>query len=276
MPQFAEGDHVVINNVIYCGECRPCLRRRYNFCRNSLFLGRHVDGGLAEYIKVPARNLSRLPANVSFAEGAIMGCGVVTAYHALKISYMSPGDCMVVWGTGGVGLSLIQLARELSPAYPIIAVGIQKHSLRLAGELGADFLVDASEEDPVDKILELTDGQGADKVFDAAGVKDVRPDGELATLASVCAGGALIGIATFGASVTVEPHDELGVFEKRFTGSCGNLPGELDFLVRLVAGRRRIDLQKLITDRINPEQVNDTIDAWRASTRPVIKAVVEF
>jgi D-arabinose 1-dehydrogenase-like Zn-dependent alcohol dehydrogenase len=276
VPTFKAGDRVAVNNVIWCGECRPCLRGRYNFCHNGLFFGRHVDGGLAEYVKVPARNLTLLPRNVSFEEGAILGCAVTTAYHALRIGRIAQGDSVVVWGLGGVGLALIQLARELSAAYPLIAVDIQEEKVRLASELGADFAINARQRDPVQAIKELTHGEGADAVYDTAGINQLASTGELITLASVCSGGRLIGVATFGAPVTVEPHDDLGVFEKSFTGSCGNLPDELEYLVQVVAGRRRLDLRKLITQMIDLEQANEIIETWRAGTDLVIRPVVVF
>jgi propanol-preferring alcohol dehydrogenase len=276
VPTYKPGDRVAVNNVIWCGECRPCLRGRYNFCHNALFFGRHVDGGLAEYVKVPARNLARLPCNVSFEEGAILGCAVTTAYHALRIGRIGQGDSVVIWGLGGVGLSLLQLARELSAAYPLIAVDIQEEKLRLASELGADFAINATECDPVRAIKEFTGGDGADAVYDTAGIKQATPNGELVTLASVCSGGRLIGVATFGAPVTVEPHDDLGVFEKSFTGSCGNLPDELEYLIEVVAGRRRLDLRRLITQMISLEQANETIENWREGKELIIRPVVVF
>jgi D-arabinose 1-dehydrogenase-like Zn-dependent alcohol dehydrogenase len=276
VPTFKAGDRVAVNNVIWCGKCWPCLRGRYNFCHNGLFFGRHVDGGLAEYVKIPARNLAQLPSNVSFEEGAILGCAVSTAYHALRVGRIAQGDSVVVWGLGGVGLALVQLARELSAAYPLIAVDQDEKKVRLAAELGADLTITANPGDPVQAIREATHGEGADAVYDTAGIKQVTPNGELVTLASVCPGGRLIGVATFGAPVTVEPHDDLGVFEKSFTGSCGNLPHELEYLIPIVAGHRRLDLRKLITQMISLEQANEIIATWREGKELVIRPVVVF
>jgi propanol-preferring alcohol dehydrogenase len=276
VPTFAPGDRVAVNNVIWCGECWPCLRGRYNFCHNALFFGRHIDGGLAEYVKIPARNLARLTSNVSFEEGAVLGCAVTTAYHALRIGRIAQGDSVVVWGLGGVGLSLVQLARELSAAYPLIAIDQDERKLHLAVELGADFTINANHGDPVQAIRQLTHGEGADAVYDTAGIKQVTSGGELVTLASVCSGGRMIGVATFGASVTIEPHDDLGVFEKSFTGSCGNLPEELEFLIPIVAGRRRLDLRKLITQIISLDQANEVIQTWREGKELVIRPIVVF
>jgi propanol-preferring alcohol dehydrogenase len=276
-PTFEIGDRVAVNNVISCGECRPCLRGKFNFCQNGLFYGRHIDGGLAEYVKVPARNLFKMPRNVSHEEGAVIGCAVATAYHALRIGHVGPGDNMVVWGLGGVGLSLVQLARELSAAFPLIGVDVDPEKLLLARELGADFAVDASKVDPKAQIMKITKENGADVIYDCAGIKDIDDaTGDLITLASLRSGGQLIVIATSDVPVQIQPHDDLGLFEKVFTGSCGNLPDEIEFLLQLVSGRRRLDLRKLITHPIKLEEVNDVIEKWNARTELVVRPVVMF
>jgi len=275
LPEFKRGDRVTVHNVIYCGECRPCRRGKYNFCTHQSMIGRDVDGGLAEYMKVPARNLVTLPANITFPEGAILGCAVVTAYHALRIAHIKVSDSVVVWGVGGVGLSLVQLARQVSGAYPIIAIGKNEEPLLLARELGADVVVDVRRDDPVEAIRNATSGEGADVVFDTVGITERGSNGTLQTLQSTCPGGQLIVVATYEKAVQLQPHDELGIFEKRFTGSCGNLPEELEQLARLVAGRRRLDLMKIIAKIISPGEVNEVIEEWR-NEGGITRAVVSF
>lgn len=265
VPSLREGDRVVVHNVIYCGECRACRRGRYNFCSNQLMFGRDVDGGLAEFLKVPARNLVRLPENVTFPEGAILGCGVVTAFHALQLAAIRTGEAIAVWGVGGVGLALVHLAREVSGAYPIIALDRKEHLLELAGDLGADHAIDVTREDPVGRVLALTEGEGAEVTFDTAGITEVSPSGAILTLESTCSGGHVIVVATYPEAVRIQPHDELGIFEKKFTGSCGNLPHELADLAALVAGRRRLDLVKLIGRNVGLEDVNEVLDGWETA-----------
>jgi len=275
IPHLKPGDRVVLHNVIYCGECRACRLGRYNFCHDQLMFGRDVDGGLAEYVKAPARNLIPLSPNVTFAEGAILCCAVATAYHALRIASITVGDCVVVWGVGGVGMSLVQLAREVSGAYPIIAVARKEEPLLLARELGADFIINVTKENPVARIKEITGGEGADVVFDTAGITEVGETGSVITLGSTCAGGQLIVVATYRQPIQIEPHDELGIFEKRFTGSCGNLPEELEKLTELVGCRRRLDLVKMIARIISLEQVNEVVQEWQEHGG-VTRAVVSF
>jgi threonine dehydrogenase-like Zn-dependent dehydrogenase len=86
----------------------------------------------------------------------------------------------------------------------------------------------------------------------------------------------MVVIATYGAPVTVEPHDDLGVFEKRFTGSCGNLPDELEYLIQVVAGKKRLEVDKIITHRIRIDEVSALLEKWRNKTEMIIRPVVMF
>jgi propanol-preferring alcohol dehydrogenase len=273
-PIFEPGDRVTVNNVISCGECHACLRGRANFCEEGLMFGRHVDGGLAEFVKVPVRNLVRLPDDISFDVGAVLGCAAATAYHALNIGHVAVSDCVVVWGTGGVGLSLILLAREISGAFPIVAVGRNDRTLALARKFGADETINVMNEDPVRRLRKITGGHGADIVYDTAGITETDEKGTLITLSSLGVGGSLIVVATYRHPVTLQPHDELGIFEKRFTGSCGNLHHELVELTDLVAGRR-LDFGRLISRRIGLEEVNGLVREWQESGG-VPRVVVAF
>jgi len=273
-PTVQQGDRVNVNNVIFCGECVPCRRGKYNFCENQLMFGRQVDGGLAEFVKVPARNLIRLPDEIDFSVGAILGCAAVTAFHAVRLGDLAASDAVVVWGVGGVGLSLILLAREVSGAYPIIAVGRRTKPLKLAKEIGADFSINVREEDPVERILDLTEGVGADAVYDTAGITETDEKGTVITLKALGPGGRLIVVATYGDTINLEPHDELGVFEKSFTGSCGNVPRDLHDLVKLVAGRN-LNFRRLIAKEIVLEQVNDVLLDW-LEHGGMTRAVVTF
>jgi len=262
-PMFEPGNRVVVHNVIYCGECHYCRRWKFNFCLNQLMIGRNVDGGLAEYVKVPVRNLVSLPDEITMPEGAVLGCAGATAFHALRIAHIAVTDSVVVWGVGGVGACLVNLVREVSGAHPIIAVDRKDGPLELARELGADFTINSRREDPVQRIRDLTDGEGADVVLDTAGITQTTEDGTVITLESTSNGGRLIVVATYRRPIKIQPHDELGIFEKRFTGSCGNLPDELEKLTELVAGRRRLSLEKLISRIVSMEDAPKAVEEWR-------------
>src|SRR6185369_5096110 len=112
------------------------------WCERGAMLGHHVDGGFAEAITVPARNAVHLPASIPFEHGAILMCSSATALHALRKGRLEPGERVVVFGFGGLGVSAVQLARALG-ARDVFAVEIRAEKLALAERLGA-IAIDAS------------------------------------------------------------------------------------------------------------------------------------
>lgn len=104
---LAVGDRVCVHYVISCGDCVHCGQGNDNRCRRRRSIGTHMDGGFAEYVVVPSRNAFKLPSDVPFEHGAIIGCAVSTPFHALRIAGTGPGDNVVVFGLGGVGMHAV-------------------------------------------------------------------------------------------------------------------------------------------------------------------------
>jgi propanol-preferring alcohol dehydrogenase len=107
----APGDRVCVHYLAHCGSCEFCARGLEQFCRTVQMIGKHRDGGYAEFIKVPGRNAFVLPDPIPFEIGAIMMCSSATALHALKKARLKPGDSIAIFGFGGLGFSALQLAR---------------------------------------------------------------------------------------------------------------------------------------------------------------------
>jgi len=162
------GDRVVIHYVESCGTCRPCSRGNDNRCRNRQSVGHHVDGTFAEYIAVPERAVVTLPAGVSFAEGSVAGCAVSTAYHALQRADIDPGDTVVVFGAGGVGLHAVLWAESLG-AGTTIAVDLADPQLDAAETYGADVTLNPERDDVLERVAAATDGWGADAAIECSG-----------------------------------------------------------------------------------------------------------
>ena len=99
-------------------------------------LGKHRDGGYAEYIAVPERGVVPLPDEIPFEHGAIMMCSSATSFHALRKARLQAGETVAVFGAGGLGMSAIQLARGLG-ALEVYAVDINPDKLALAAQFGA-------------------------------------------------------------------------------------------------------------------------------------------
>lgn len=168
---FRPGDRVVSETAaVICGQCRPCLTGEYNLCPKRLGFGYGVDGAFTRYVRVPARCLHRIPENVSFEEAALTEPACV-AYNAIHVkSRPRPGEPVVVIGPGPIGLFAVQICRA-SGAGAILLVGAaaDRRRLQVGRALGATLTVDASESNPIEAIHDLTHGEGAPLVIDAAG-----------------------------------------------------------------------------------------------------------
>jgi NADPH:quinone reductase-like Zn-dependent oxidoreductase len=126
-----------------------------------------ADGGYAEYIKVDAKRIVPLASKVPYEFGASLGCAGITAIHAVNsIGKVSLGDRVAVYGTGGVGMYVLQLAK-LSGAEMTIAIGRTEDKLRMAQEnFGIDEIINISTEKLRDGIKRIMSGKGVDIVFD--------------------------------------------------------------------------------------------------------------
>jgi len=167
------GQRVMDHHYSGCGVCKHCRVGWSQLCREGIVVyGVTAHGGHAEYLKVPARTLVPLPDELSFAEGAAVSCGTGTAYGALRRMQASGGQALAVFGQGPVGLSATLLGAKMGAR--VIAVETNKERLALAKQFGADALVDASKDDPVSALRELTRGEGVDLALECSSAPAAR------------------------------------------------------------------------------------------------------
>src|SRR5438552_1178294 len=164
----AAGDRVCVHYLVHCGSCEFCGRGLEQFCHQGQMIGKHRDGGYAEFIKVPGRNAFALPEEISFEVGAIMMCSSATALHALNKARLKPGESVAIFGAGGLGFSAVQLARILG-AQDVFAVDIKPAKLELVRQFGA-VPINATLIDPVQEIKKLTGGRGVDVALELVGL----------------------------------------------------------------------------------------------------------
>jgi len=258
------GDRVIVYYYLGCGVCHWCRTGHENLCDALVAeYGFVSDGGLAEYVKVPARNLVKLPASLSFEEAATLGCSATTAIHAAGLARLAPGDAALVYGFGGVGAALVQYC--VLAGARVIAVGRSPAKLQLARDLGAEATIDAGQEDVPVRVRELTGGQGADVVFELVGTAESMPK----AVASLRKRGRLVFIGYSQDLLTVSPI-QLVILEAQVLGSVGNTLDELSRAVDLAAaGGIRATI-----DRVVPlEDVNRVLDDLRQG-KVVGRAVV--
>ena len=164
------GDRVAVNPTYSCGRCEFCLRGRDNLCEQFAIYGEHLPGFMAEYAVIPARNLLKLPDQVSFATAAAASLVYVTAWHSLieRGRLQAGEDVLVVGAGGGVNTATIQIAR-LAGAQTIYVVGSDEQKLAQAKTLGAHVTINRNQEDWGKTIFKATNRQGVDVVVDNVG-----------------------------------------------------------------------------------------------------------
>jgi propanol-preferring alcohol dehydrogenase len=161
------GDRVVCHFYLTCKACRFCRSGRETLCENfGGYVGMASDGGYAEYMRIPALNLCRLPQEIDFVDASIISDAIATPYHACRQeAKVGPGDDVLVIGAGGgVGIHAVQMAKLCGGR--VLAADISKEKLAMVKTLGADEIIDCSESLLHDQILTHTDGRGVNAVLD--------------------------------------------------------------------------------------------------------------
>jgi D-arabinose 1-dehydrogenase-like Zn-dependent alcohol dehydrogenase len=262
------GDRVCVHYLRTCGKCHYCSSGHEQFCIKGQMIGKHCDGGYAEYVAVPDRSVVPLPDAIPFEHGAIMMCSSSTSLHALRKARLKPGETVAVFGAGGLGMSAIQLARGFG-ALAVYAVDINKDKLKRAASVGA-VPVNASETDPVAEIRNLTAGTGVDVALELIGLPLTMR--QAVQCLGIMGRAALAGIAR--QPFEVDSYRELIGKEAEIIGCSDHLMQELPLLMEFVH-RRILDLSHIVTRTIplDATAINETLDAlerFGGETRTVI------
>jgi D-arabinose 1-dehydrogenase-like Zn-dependent alcohol dehydrogenase len=137
----------------HCFECEPCRRGDFQGCENSEITGLTFDGGYAEYATLPAEALAAVPDDLDAVDAAPLLCAGITTFNALRNTGAGPGELVAVQGVGGLGHLGVQYAHRMG--FETVAVSRSPDKRDLALDLGADHFVDASAEDPAERLQEL-------------------------------------------------------------------------------------------------------------------------
>lgn len=262
------GDRVALHYLVSCGVCDMCAQGLEQFCRSGRMIGKHRDGGLAEYIVVPAQNAVPIPQEVGSEAAAIMMCSSATAFHAIRRAGLSAGESVAVFGVGGLGISAVQLAK-IAGASTVFAVDVDRDKLKKAEGYGA-IPVNAGAEDAADQLTRLTAGTGVDVSLEFAGL----PKTQTQAVAALAVHGraALAGITD--QSFSLSSYGHLLNREAAVYGVSDHLRSELFILMQFCA-RRLLDLDSVIAARIglDSSQINKALDElqhFRGLTRTVV------
>ncbi len=267
---WAEGDRVIVAAGRPCTACPNCRRGDIANCLRTELMAFAYDGAWAEYTVAQAVGLTRVPDNVPLEQAAILADAVSTPFGAVvRTGKVGIGESVGVWGVGGVGTHIVQLAR-LVGAVPVIAVDIKPEVLDRAVELGADYAFDASDEGLRDKIADVTGGRMLDVAFDAVGLKSTFEQ----ALDSVTVGGRLVSVGMSAEAPSVGPTSMFGLTQKHVLGHLGYQNVDIETLATLVS-RGRLDLSRSISDIVSLEDVRVGIEKLERQDGNPIRILVK-
>ena len=249
--RFHKGDRVIVYHISGCGLCNDCRRGYYISCKSPYrrAYGWQRNGGMAPYILAEEKDLIALPDSLTYKDGAQVACGFGTVYEAIEKIGVSGNDAVLVTGLGPVGLAALMLCRAMG-ANLLIGVETNEARIELAKKLGlADHVF--SPEGALEKVLQLTGGNGVERSIDASASD---PGRQLAIRATRDRG--KIAFVGEGGTCTFEPSPDIIHGQKTIYGSWVTSLWKMEELVeRLV--RWGIHPEELITHEFPLEQASD-------------------
>ncbi|WP_029114281.1 zinc-binding dehydrogenase [Mycobacterium sp. URHB0044] len=267
---WAKGDRVVVAAGRPCMECVNCRRGDMSNCLRIRLMAFAYDGAWAEYTVAQAFGLTRVPDDVPLEQAAILADAVSTPFGAVvRTAEVGIGESVGVWGVGGVGTHIVQLARLVGAA-PIIAVDIKPAVLDRAKALGADYAFDARDDTLQDQIKEITGGRGLDVAFDAVGLKSTFEQ----ALNNLTVGGRLVGVGMSADAPTIGPTSMFNLFKRQVLGHLGYQNADIATLAQLVA-RGRLDLSRSISGVVSLEDVALGIERLEKQDGDPIRILVQ-
>ncbi len=274
-----EGDRVAVNAITPCYTCDNCVRGFPSQCQQMLGGWKFAnikDGVFAEYFHVnnAEPNLAKIPDNVSDDAAVYTSDMMSTGFMGAEHGDISIGGTVAIFAQGPVGLMATAGARMLGAGL-IIAVESMPNRQELAKHFGADIIVDFKKTDPVQKIMELTEGRGVDTAIEALG----SPETLAACIRVTAPGGTISNIGYHGEGENLQiPRQEWGVGMSDKTIRTGLCPGgrvRMSRLLRLLANGR-IDPTPMTTHRFHFEQLPKAFEMMKSKEDGMIKPLIEF
>ena len=271
--RWKRGDRVIAPFILACGQCAACAAGEQTTCPTQIVPGFTHPGAFAERIAVARAdvNLARLPEAMEPALAAALGCRVTTAWHALTgRAALKPGEWLAVFGTGGVGLSAMLLARALGARTVMVDVVAEK--LAHAAAHGADATVNAGATDAAEAVRAITSG-GADVAIEALG----RAETTVAAMRSLRKLGRMVQIgmpAGAHAAMTL-PMDVLYSGQLALYGTRGMPAWRYPSLFSLIE-TGRLDLSPLIARRVALSDASAELAAFDRPAPPGVAVITDF
>ena len=228
---LATGDRVTSETFArFCGRCFFCKQGKINLCPERKSIGTHLNGFFSKYLIIRASAVHRLPEGISFWAGALSEPLACCVHGILERTPLSAGDWVLISGPGTIGLISLQLAKSGGGKAIVLGTDKDEERLALAKKLGADVTINVQSEDPAPRVLELTDGLGADLAIECAGAAASFNQ----CLKLVRKGGRISQAGLFGRTVEVD-LELVAMKELEVIGFFSHLPSAWDRGLKLMA-----------------------------------------
>lgn len=257
--KFLVGDRVTSETTFEtCGECIYCQEKDYNLCAHRKGIGTQVNGSFAPYVVSREESCHHLPENVTFQAAALTEPLACCVHAALEKTTVTSEDMVLIFGPGPIGLLLAQVVKAQGATVILAGITKDKPRLTLGKELGMDYIVDTQAEDLSAVIMKVTNGYGADKVFDCSGAVPAVNEG----LALTKKKGTFVQVGLFAEQKNKIDEEAIIQREIEYIGSRSQKPSSWEKALDLLA-QGAIDADKMIT-KIYP------LEDWREAFETVM------
>lgn len=267
---FKPGDRVISDTGSSCGKCEACLSGNFRKCDKLVSLGTigdYKEGAFAEYIVMHHWHMHKIPDNISLEEAALVEPGTV-ALHGLENSKAKAGETILVTGTGVIGLMAVNLAKQMG--LKVLLAGRKPFKLDIGLQMGADAVINTTEEDLSEAVRRVTDGRGVDIFYDTTGAMDIVKHAMDLTVYA----GRISLLAFYDDLLNAFDVNKLVMFHKSLLGCEGTdwcAPRVLD-----IVAQKKVPLTPMITHRVSFEKAADAIRTSRQNTAEKIKTMVQI
>jgi alcohol dehydrogenase len=277
------GQRVIVGAITPCGQCHSCLDNQRSQCGDTTEkkmaqalggwkFGNTIDGCQAEYVRVPYAMANLTPVPDGLTDEQVLMCPDImsTGFGGAESGRIRIGDTVVVFAQGPIGLCATAGAKLMGASRIITVDGIPER-LEMSRKLGADHVINFRETDPVEAIMELTDGRGADVAIEALGTQQTFES----ALRSLRPGGTLSSLGVYSGKLTI-PLDAFTAGLGDHTIVTSLCPGGKERMRRLlnIVASGRVDLRPLVTHRYTLDNIEDAYDLFSHQRDGVLKVAV--